>query len=91
LKQSVHQASRSSILEGNQLFNRPENVMSTSFFKKAASLLAMGGCLAGLSAPVAAQDTKIVLGMSGWTGFAPLTLADKAGIFKKTGWMWRSR
>jgi len=25
------------------------------------------------------------LGMSGWTGFAPLTLADKAGIFKKHG------
>ena len=33
----------------------------------------------------AAQETKIVLGMSGWTGFAPLTLADKAGIFKKNG------
>ncbi|MDO5625769.1 MAG: ABC transporter substrate-binding protein [Pseudomonadota bacterium] len=32
-----------------------------------------------------AQDTKIVLGMSGWTGFAPLTLADRAGIFKKNG------
>ncbi len=32
-----------------------------------------------------AQDTKIALGMSGWTGFAPLTLADKAGIFKKNG------
>ena len=32
-----------------------------------------------------AQETKIVLGMSGWTGFAPLTLADKAGIFKKNG------
>jgi NitT/TauT family transport system substrate-binding protein len=85
LKQSVHQASRSSILEGNQLFNRPENVMSTSFFKKAASLLAMGGCLAGLSAPVAAQDTKVVIGMSGWTGFAPLTLAEKTGLFKKQG------
>ena len=23
--------------------------------------------------------------MSGWTGFAPLTLAEKAGIFKKNG------
>ena len=32
-----------------------------------------------------AQETKIVLCMSGWTGFAPLTLADKAGIFKKNG------
>ena len=32
-----------------------------------------------------AQDTKITLGMSGWTGFAPLTLAKEAGIFKKNG------
>ncbi|NBO82521.1 MAG: ABC transporter permease [Betaproteobacteria bacterium] len=32
-----------------------------------------------------AQETKLALGMSGWTGFAPLTLADKAGIFKKHG------
>ena len=32
-----------------------------------------------------AQETKVVLGMSGWTGFAPLTLADKAGIFRKHG------
>ena len=41
--------------------------------------------MAALSAPAAAQDTKLTLGMSGWTGFAPLTLADKAGIFKKNG------
>ena len=32
-----------------------------------------------------AQNTPVTLGMSGWTGFAPLTLADKAGIFKKHG------
>jgi len=32
-----------------------------------------------------AQPTSLILGMSGWTGFAPLTLADKAGIFKKNG------
>ena len=32
-----------------------------------------------------AQDTKIALGMSGWTGFAPLTLAKEAGLFKKHG------
>ena len=33
----------------------------------------------------ASGQTAITLGMSGWTGFAPLTLADKAGIFKKNG------
>jgi NitT/TauT family transport system substrate-binding protein len=33
----------------------------------------------------AAQAQKVVLGMSGWTGFSPLSLADKAEIFKKNG------
>jgi NitT/TauT family transport system substrate-binding protein len=32
-----------------------------------------------------AQETKVAVGMSGWTGFAPLTLAKEAGIFKKNG------
>ena len=52
---------------------------------KMASLAAAVACVVGLAAPAQAQETKIVLGMSGWTGFAPLTLADKAGIFKKNG------
>lgn len=59
--------------------------MGMTIFKKAATLLAVGSCMAGLSAPATAQDTKVVIGMSGWTGFAPLTLADKAGLFKKQG------
>ena len=36
-------------------------------------------------AAAAAQDTKVAIGLSGWTGFAPLTLAKEAGIFKKNG------
>ena len=32
-----------------------------------------------------AQETKVAVGISGWTGFAPLTLAKEAGIFKKHG------
>jgi NitT/TauT family transport system substrate-binding protein len=32
-----------------------------------------------------AQETKVGIGISGWTGFAPLTLANEAGIFKKNG------
>jgi len=32
-----------------------------------------------------AQETKVAIGMSGWTGFAPLTLAKEAGIFKRNG------
>ncbi|TQL80169.1 ABC transporter substrate-binding protein [Delftia sp. HK171] len=47
--------------------------------------LAAALCLAAALQPAVAQETKITLGMSGWTGFAPLTLADKAGIFKKNG------
>src|SRR5256885_13274923 len=39
--------------------------------------LAAALCLAAALQPAAAQETKITLGMSGWTGFAPLTLADK--------------
>jgi NitT/TauT family transport system substrate-binding protein len=34
---------------------------------------------------VPAQDTKVAIGLSGWTGFAPLTLAKEAGIFAKNG------
>lgn len=32
-----------------------------------------------------AQEAKVAVGISGWTGFAPLTLAREAGIFKKNG------
>src|SRR6188768_4406779 len=38
-----------------------------------------------VSAPAVAQDVKVAIGISGWTGFAPLTLANQAGIFKKNG------
>jgi NitT/TauT family transport system substrate-binding protein len=38
-----------------------------------------------LSGPAVAQETRVVIGISGWTGFAPLTLAKEAGIFKKNG------
>ena len=52
---------------------------------KVAALVAASVVAAGTAGIASAQETKIVLGMSGWTGFAPLTLADKAGIFKKNG------
>ncbi len=44
----------------------------------------VAAAVALFAAPTMAQD-KIVLGMSGWTGFAPLTLAAEAGLFKKHG------
>ena len=44
----------------------------------ATALLAAGPALAQ-------QETKVSIGISGWTGFAPLTLAKEAGIFRKNG------
>jgi NitT/TauT family transport system substrate-binding protein len=41
--------------------------------------------LALLTGVAAAQDTKVAIAISGWTGFAPLTLAKEAGLFKKHG------
>ena len=38
-----------------------------------------------LANATAAQETKVAIGISGWTGFGPLTLAKEAGIYKKHG------
>ncbi len=40
---------------------------------------------ASLAAGAIAQETKVAVGLSGWTGFAPLTLAKEAGLFQKHG------
>ncbi|WP_342363585.1 ABC transporter substrate-binding protein [Terrarubrum flagellatum] len=45
-----------------------------------AAALAFGLWSAGADA-----QTKVSIGISGWTGFAPLTLAKEAGIFAKNG------
>jgi NitT/TauT family transport system substrate-binding protein len=44
--------------------------------------LAVAAAVSGLAH---AQETKVAIAISGWTGFAPLTLAKEAGIFKKHG------
>ena len=53
--------------------------------KKTVSLIA----LAAFAAAAVAQDTQVAtpvaIGISGWTGFAPLTLAKEAGLFRKHG------
>jgi NitT/TauT family transport system substrate-binding protein len=41
--------------------------------------------LAALLATPAVAQTKVTIAISGWTGFAPLTLAKEAGIFAKNG------
>lgn len=59
-------------------------MMGNTVVNKVALAVSLA-CALGVAAPAHAQATKLALGMSGWTGFAPLTLADKAGIFKKNG------
>jgi NitT/TauT family transport system substrate-binding protein len=50
------------------------------------TIAACGAALAlGFAGPAAAQDMKVGIGISGWTGFAPLVLARDAGIFKANG------
>jgi NitT/TauT family transport system substrate-binding protein len=51
---------------------------------KSAWIAAAALSAALVSAPAQAQ-TKVNIGISGWTGFAPLTLAKEAGIFAKNG------
>ncbi len=52
----------------------------TSAFAAATSLALSFGL-----ATAASAQTKVAIGISGWTGFAPLTLAKNAGIFSKNG------
>jgi NitT/TauT family transport system substrate-binding protein len=60
--------------------------MKTRFSTYArTSLLAAASLFALATAPAQAQETKVNIGISGWTGFAPLTLAKEAGLFKKHG------
>ena len=55
--------------------------------KKLLTPLLMSALAAAVTvaAPVAQAQTAVSIGMSGWTGFAPLTLAKEAGLFKKHG------
>ena len=41
--------------------------------------------LALVASAAFAQETPVTVAISGWTGFAPLTLAKEAGLFKKQG------
>ena len=59
--------------------------MSNSIKSFVAALAVLAGSTALSQAPAQAQDTKVNIAISGWTGFAPLTLAKDAGIFKKNG------
>ncbi|WP_419898179.1 ABC transporter substrate-binding protein [Roseomonas sp. USHLN139] len=50
--------------------------------------LLLGAAAGALALPHLARAQalpKVTIGMSGWTGFAPLTLAEQAGLFKAAG------
>jgi NitT/TauT family transport system substrate-binding protein len=47
--------------------------------------VSVAAVLAALVATPAVAQTKVTIAISGWTGFAPLTLAKEAGIFAKNG------
>jgi NitT/TauT family transport system substrate-binding protein len=53
-----------------------ENCMNKTLIALAATAFAL---------TAQAQETKVTVAISGWTGFAPLTLAKEAGLFKKHG------
>src|SRR5437879_12599059 len=53
---------------------------------RAVTSLIAGLLAVSIIAVAPAQDLpKVTVAMSGWTGFAPLSLAEKTGIFKKNG------
>ena len=49
------------------------------------ALFALSLIAAAATTTAHAQETKVGIGISGWTGFAPLTLAKEAGLFKRNG------
>lgn len=52
---------------------------------KRFGMMAAAGVAALMTAGAAQAQTKVNIGISGWTGFAPLVLAKEAGIFAKNG------
>ena len=51
----------------------------------ALATLAAAVALIAAAAAQAQSATPVAIGLSGWTGFAPLTLAKEAGLFAKRG------
>lgn len=47
--------------------------------------MAAAALFSAFAGTATAQEVKVAVGLSGWTGFAPLTLAKEAGLFKKHG------
>jgi NitT/TauT family transport system substrate-binding protein len=50
-----------------------------------AVLVSLSALCTMLTMSAAQAQTKVAIGISGWTGFGPITLAKEAGIFAKNG------
>ena len=60
--------------------------MNKKGFVKTVSAMMVTAAVSGLSIQAAYADTTpVTIGISGWTGFAPLVLAKEAGLFEKNG------
>jgi NitT/TauT family transport system substrate-binding protein len=59
--------------------------LTKEFVMKKSLMLSAALLCGALQINAQAQETKVTIAISGWTGFAPLTLAKEAGIFKKHG------
>src|SRR5438128_10909315 len=63
------------------LMNRSGGMRMRAVTSLIAGLLAVSA----IAVAPAQELPKVTVAMSGWTGFAPLSLAEKAGLFKKYG------
>ena len=65
------------------LFGRAVDPPLPGWLAVAAAALAVA--VSAATSALGADLPKVTLAMSGWTGFAPITLAQKAGIFERNG------
>ena len=82
--QIVQRFGQRSIWAGNDQQDVKPSIGKRTTIMRSSKVFATIIALAA-STPVLADDVKVGVGISGWTGFAPLTLAKEAGIFKKNG------
>jgi NitT/TauT family transport system substrate-binding protein len=67
------------------MLRRHNHVEQSGVEMKSISRLAIAAAMAAATSAAVAQQTPVSVAISGWTGFAPLTLAKEAGLFKKNG------
>ena len=77
-----HAAARLARRQVFPAFTYQQETNLSKAFIKIVSAVALAACAASAAAQ---EATKVVMGISGWTGYGPLSLAEKTGLFKKHG------